>query len=126
MLAGSSPNRLTIKKGGVTMRVPSSDIEARVSALEAYVDIPTEHNGTTVTGGLEAQHRLLVAIRADYTAFRADYTAFRAEFNAFRAETNRRLTALEQRVSVVEDMIGQVLHGMTEIKRLLGARDGAP
>lgn len=114
MLAESSPNRLTIKKGGVTMRVPSSDIEARVSALEAYVDIPTKHNATTVTvtGRLEAQHKLLVAIQADYTAFRA-------EFNAFRAETNRRLTALE-------DMMGQVLHGMTEIKRLLMPRRNDP
>ena len=96
------------------MRVPSSDIEARVAALEAYVNMPTEHNGTTVSSRLEAQHRLLVA--------------FRAEFTEFRAETNRRLTALEQRfavleerVTVVEDMIGQVLHGMTEIKRLLAA-----
>jgi ABC-type phosphate transport system auxiliary subunit len=133
MLAESSPNRLTIMKGGVTMRVPSSDIEARVAVLEAYVDIPTKHNGTTVTGRLEAQHKLLIAIQADYAAFRADYTAFRAdytafraefnalraEFNAFRAETNRRLTTLE-------DMTGQVLHGMTEIKRLLVARDGSP
>jgi hypothetical protein len=115
MLAGSSPNRLTIKKGGVTMRVPNSDIEARVSALEAYVDIPTmEHNGTTVTvtGRLEAQHKLLTAIQIDYTDFRA-------EFNAFREETNRRLSALEERVAALEDMMGQVLHGMTEIKRLL-------
>jgi hypothetical protein len=112
MLAESLPNRLAIMKGGVTMRVPSSDIEARVSVLEAYVDIPTEHNGTTVTGRLEAQHKLLVAIQADYTAFRA-------EFIEFRDATNRRLTALEARFTQVEDMLGQVLHGMTEIKRLL-------
>jgi hypothetical protein len=105
MLAESSPNRLTIMKGGVTMRVPSTDIEARVSALEAYVDIPTERNGTTVTGRLEAQHKLLIA--------------FRAEFIEFRDATNRRLTALETRLTQVEDMLGQVLYGMTEIKRLL-------
>jgi hypothetical protein len=94
------------------MRVLSSDIEARVSALEAYVTIPTERDGTTVSGRLDAQHKLLVAIKADYTDFRA-------EFNAFRDETNQRLTALEERVAVIEGMIGQVLHGMTEIKRLL-------
>jgi hypothetical protein len=108
------------------MQVPSSDVEARLSALEAYVDIPTEHNGTTVTGRLEAQHKLLLAIRADYTDFRA-------EFNAFRAETDHRLTGVETRLSgvetrltQVEDGIGQVLHGMTEIKRLLIPRDGSP
>ncbi|HEU5156729.1 MAG TPA: hypothetical protein VFU43_06995 [Streptosporangiaceae bacterium] len=83
------------------------------------MDIPTEHNGTTVTGRLGAQHKLLVALRTELTEFRADYTAFRAEFNAFREETNRRLTALE-------GMLGQVLHGMTEIKRLLSPQADSP
>jgi hypothetical protein len=112
MLAGSSPNGVTITKGGVTMRVPNSDIEARVAALEEYVDMPEERTGMTVTARLDAQHNLLVA--------------FRAEFTEFRDQTNRRLTALEQRIGVLEqrigvleDMIGQVLYGMTEIKRLL-------
>ena len=82
-------------------------------------EIPTEHNGTTVTGRLEAQHKLLLAIRADYTDFRA-------EFNAFRAETDHRLMGVETRLTQVEDGIGQVLYGMTEIKRLLIPRDGSP
>lgn len=103
---------LTIMKGGVTMRVPSSDVDARLSALEGYVDMPTERTGMTITSRLDAQHSLLLALRADYTDFRA-------EFNAFRTETNRRLSGLE-------DAMGKVLYGMTEIKNLLQPDDPTP
>jgi hypothetical protein len=81
--------------------------------------MPAERTGMTVTARLNAQHNVL-------TAFRAEFTDFRAEFNVFRDQTNRRLTALEQRMSALEDMIGQVLYGMTEIKRLLGQGHGSP
>ena len=98
MLVESSPNRLTIKKGGVTMHAPTRNISERLSALEAYVDMPEGHNGVAITSRLKAQHDLLLA--------------FRAEFTDFRAETNRRLTELE-------DGMGKALHGITAIKNLL-------
>ena len=87
------------------MLTPSSDVQARLSALEEYIEMPAERTGMTVTSRLTAQHNLLLA--------------FRAEFNVFRDQTNQRLTALE-------DMLGQVLHGMTEIKRLLAPGSGSP
>lgn len=105
MLVESSPNRLSIMKGGVTMQVPTDEVEARLSALEAYVDMPTEHTTMTVTGRLEAQHQMLIALNGNVMDLRA-------EFNDFRAETTRRLTSLEAGM-------GKALHGITAIKNLL-------
>ncbi|HEU5159774.1 MAG TPA: hypothetical protein VFU43_22455 [Streptosporangiaceae bacterium] len=129
MLAGLLPNGLAITKGDVTMQAPSSDIEARLSALEAYVDVPQGHTGMTVTARLDGQDRLLRALHANSTEFRA-------EFNDFRAETNQRLTGVETRLTgvktrltgvetrltEVEDVLGKVLYGITEIKNLLKPR----
>jgi hypothetical protein len=100
------------------MLTPSSDVQARLSALEEYIEMPAERTGMAVTARLKAQHNLLVALRAELTEFRAEFTNLRAEFHVFRDQTNQRLTALE-------DMLGQVLHGMTDIKRML-APGGSP
>ena len=83
------------------MLARSHSINARVSALEAYVGMPEEPTGMTITARLEAQHSLLLAIRDDHNDLRAQMR-----------ETNRRLTALE-------DAMGKVLWGITEIKKRL-------
>jgi hypothetical protein len=100
------------------MLTPSSDVQARLSALEEYIEMPAERTGMTVTARLEAQHNLLVAFRTEFIEFRTEFTRFRAEYSVFRDQTIQRLTALE-------DTLGQVLHGMTDIKRLL-APGGSP
>ncbi len=115
------PIRPTIKKGGYTMQVTITEVNERLSALEAYVGMPKGNTGTTVTARLDAQHRLMLALRADYTDFRAEFNDFRTEVNEFRAETNRRLTSVETRLTAVEDGIGKVLYGITEIKNRLPA-----
>jgi hypothetical protein len=80
---------------------------ARLAALEAYVGLPEERTGMTITARLEAQHGLLLALRSDYTDL--------------RAEMERRFTHVETRLTALEDGMGKVLWGMTEIKNLLSA-----
>jgi hypothetical protein len=101
MLEESSPNRLTIMKGGITMRILSSDFDARLTALEEYVDMPAARTGKTITGRLDAQHVLLEALRVG------------------QSELNRRMANLEVRMTNVEIGLGKALHGITEIKNLL-------
>ncbi|HEX6468807.1 MAG TPA: hypothetical protein VF069_06885 [Streptosporangiaceae bacterium] len=120
MLEASSPNRLTIKKGGVTMQAQRSDLEARLSALEAYVELPEERTGMTITSRLKAQHDLLVALRADVSDNSRRLTGVEDRLTG----VENRLTGVENRLSSVEDVLGQVLHGMTAIKNLLTHRDG--
>jgi hypothetical protein len=90
------------------MLVRAHRFEARLSALEAYVDSPKEPRGMTLTARIDAQHRMLVA------------------FNESQSETNRRLADLEERMSGVErrltaleSSMGMVLHGITAIMNLL-------
>jgi hypothetical protein len=115
MLEASSPNRLTIKKGGITMQAPSNDLEARLSALEVYVELPEERTGMTITSRLKAQHDLLVALRAEVSDNSRRLTG---------VET--RLTGVENRLSSVEDVMGKVLYGITTIKNLLVRADDGP
>jgi hypothetical protein len=135
MLAESSQPGLTIMKGDVTMQVPISEVIARVSALEEYVDMPQEATGMTVTGRLKAQHSLFLAIRADVS-----------ELQVGQRETNRRLTQVEGRLTGVEgrltrvegrltgvegqlaqieSVLGEVRHGIVDIKKRLPRQDSS-
>jgi ATP phosphoribosyltransferase regulatory subunit HisZ len=81
-------------KGGTTMQVPHTGFDARLAALEDYIDMPTKRAGMTITARLDAQHSLLEALRAD-------------------------MSDLTRRVTNLEDGMGKALHGITEIKNLL-------
>jgi hypothetical protein len=87
------------------MLARSPSINARVSALEAYVGMPKEPTGMTITARLEAQHSLLLAIRADR--------------NDLRTEMRERFANVEGRLTDIEVVLGKVLWGMTEIKNRL-------
>jgi hypothetical protein len=94
------------------MLARSHTINARVSALEAYVGLPKEHTSMTITSRLEAQHSLLLALRADHNDLR---TEMRERF----AKVEGRLIKVEGRLTGIEDAIGKVLWGLTEIKKRL-------
>jgi polyhydroxyalkanoate synthesis regulator phasin len=106
-------------KGRITMLARSS-VNARLSALEVYVDMPKETTGMTITGRLDAQHSLLLAMRADMSDFRADLTELRTDVTELRTDVND----LKERVTRLEDGMGKALWGITEIKNLLAPKDG--
>ena len=108
MLTESPPNRLTIMEGDITMQVPSTDFEARLSALETYVGRPRERTGMTITSRLEAQHSLLQALHTGQN-----------ETNRRLSSVEGRLTKVEGRLTSIEDVLGKVLQGMTVITSLL-------
>jgi hypothetical protein len=108
------------------MLARSHRINTRASALEAYVGSPKEHTGMTITGRLEAQHRLLLALRDDHNDLRVQMQAFRAHMEEFRAHVEERFTKVESRLTSIEDVMGRVLWGMTEIKNLLKPTDHSP
>ena len=88
-------------KGGLTMQIPRSDFDARLVALEEYVEMPTERTGMTITGRLEGQHRLLEALHTGMS------------------DLNRQVSDLNRRVTNLEDGMGKALYGIAEIKNLL-------
>ena len=121
MLEGSQRTVRTIMKGGITMLARSS-VKARVSALEVYVGMPREHTGMTITSRLEAQHSLLLALRADHSDMRTEMRELRTEMRELRADVND----LKERVTRLEDGMGKVLWGITEIKNLLAPPHDPP
>jgi cell division protein FtsB len=106
-----------------------STVKARLSALEVYVGMPKEHTGMTLTSRLEAQHSLLLALRADHSDMRAEMRGLRADVNDLRTEMNEvraDVNDLKVRVTRLEDGMGKVLWGITEIKNLLRPQDDPP
>jgi hypothetical protein len=101
------------------MPIPSTDVGARLSALEAYVDMPNEHTGKTVTGRLDAQHSLLVAFRAEFIEFRAETNQRLTSVKTRLTSVETRLTSVETQLTEIQDAVGKVLYGLTEIKRRL-------
>jgi predicted nuclease with TOPRIM domain len=106
-----------------------SRTNTRLSALEAYVDMPEERRGMTVTGRLDGQHTLLLALRTDVTELRSDMIEVKRRLsnvehrltNVEHRLTNveQRLTNVEQRLGEVELTLGQILYALVEIKNLL-------
>ena len=90
------------------MQTRSHTINARLTALEAYVGMPEEPTGMTITARLEAQHSLLLALRTDVS-----------DMNRRLTGIEDRVTGIEGRVTGIEDAMGKVLWGITEIKNRL-------
>jgi hypothetical protein len=108
------------------MLARSHTVHARLSALEAYVGMPEEHTGMTLTSRLEAQHSLLLAVRADHSETHRRLTNVEDRLTNVEGRLTSvegRLTSVEGRLTSIEDVMGKVLWGMTEIKNLLAPGD---
>jgi hypothetical protein len=92
-----------------------SSIKTRLSTLEAYVDVPKEPRGMTLTGRPDAQHSLLLALRSDFSDMNRRLTGVEERLTG----VEERLTGVETRLGDVEVTLGTVLYGITEIKNLL-------
>jgi chromosome segregation ATPase len=111
------------------MLARSHRINARLTALEAYVAMPKEHTGMTLTSRLEAQHSLLLALRADQseTTRRLSNVEDRlTNVEGRLTSVEGRLTNVEGRLTGIEDVMGKMLWGMTEIKNLLTPQADPP
>ncbi len=108
------------------MHVRTSDIKARLSALETYVGEKKESRGMTLTSRIEAQHRMLVALGENQSETNRRLT--RVEERVTGLETEVRglrtdMTALQCEMTEVRGTLGTVLHGVTAIKNLVTPPD---
>jgi predicted nuclease with TOPRIM domain len=122
------------------MLVRTSRFEARLAALEVYVDRPKEPRGMTLTARMEAQHRMLVAVNENQSDLSRRMTRLEGRMDGLGDRMDRlegrmdrlegrmdrledRMTSLEGRMATLEDSIGVILHGVTAIKNMLRPPD---
>jgi uncharacterized coiled-coil protein SlyX len=115
------------------MLVRTSRFEARLAALEVYVDRPKEPRGMTLTARMEAQHRILVAVNENQSDLSRRMTRLEDRMDGLEGRMDRlegrmdrlegRMTSLEGRMVTLEDSIGVILHGVTAIKNMLRPPD---
>jgi predicted nuclease with TOPRIM domain len=115
------------------MLVRTSHFEARLAAIEAYVDRPKEPRGMTLTARMEAQHRILVAVNENQSDLSRRMTRLEDRMDGLEGRMDRlegrmdrlegRMTSLEGRMVTLEDSIGVILHGVTAIKNMLRPPD---
>jgi hypothetical protein len=115
------------------MLVRTSRFEARLAALEAYVDTPKEPRGMTLTARIDAQHRMLVAVNENVSDLSGRVTRLEGRMDGLEGRMDGlegrmdrlegRMTSLEGRMRTLEGSIGVVLHGVTAIKNMLKPPD---
>jgi predicted nuclease with TOPRIM domain len=108
------------------MLVRTSRFEARLAALEAYVDRPKEPRGMTLTARMDAQHRMLVAVNENQSELSSRMTRLEGRMDRLEDRMDRledRMDRLEDRMTSLEGSIGVVLHGVMAIKNMLRPPD---
>ena len=108
------------------MHVRNSGFEARLAALEAYVDPPKEPRGMTLTARIEAQHQMLAALNENQSEINHRMTRLEGRMDGLEGRmtgVEERLSLVETRLNTIEGTLRLILHEVAALKNMLRPPD---